>query len=187
MAEEKIAKVLAAAEQVFRRHGYRRVTMGDIAEAARMSRPALYLVYPSKEEIFGAVLKAYLAETLAEIRAGLEHDRAIEKKLAFAFDVWCVRPYEMIRAWPEAGDLLDSGHAFATEHVDAAFAEFDAIVAQLLKPLVGRQTRVKQSAPQLARLMTGAALGFKQTAKDVAQLRQLLAGQIALVLVGLRS
>ena len=185
MAEEKIEKVLAAAGDLFRRYGYRRVTMGDIAEAARMSRPALYLVYPSKEEVFGAVLKAYMDGALAEIRAGIAADDAIERQLAFAFDVWCVRPYELVRASPEAADLLESGHAFAADVVDAGFAAFDAILAHLLKPLVHRQTRVRLSALQLARLMTSAALGFKQSAKDTAQLRHLIAGQIGIVLAGL--
>ena len=56
MSEHKREAVLAAARQVFMRYGYRRVTMGDIADAAKMSRPALYLVIPSKEEIFTAVV-----------------------------------------------------------------------------------------------------------------------------------
>jgi len=45
----KREKVLEAALGVFLRYGYKRVTMNDIAEAARISRPALYLVFDSKD------------------------------------------------------------------------------------------------------------------------------------------
>ena len=38
-------KVLAAARGIFLRYGFKRVTMNDIAEAASISRPALYLVF----------------------------------------------------------------------------------------------------------------------------------------------
>jgi AcrR family transcriptional regulator len=59
MAHEKTEHVIAAARKVFLRYGYRRVTMGDLAEAAQMSRPALYLVFPSKEQIFTVLIGYY--------------------------------------------------------------------------------------------------------------------------------
>ena len=68
MVEHKEAKVIAAATQVFMRYGYRRATMGDIAEAAGISRPALYLVFSSKEEILTAVLARVFTAALEEIR-----------------------------------------------------------------------------------------------------------------------
>ena len=52
MASDKKSRILAAARDVFIRYGYKRVTMGDIAKAAGMSRPALYLVFQCKPEIF---------------------------------------------------------------------------------------------------------------------------------------
>ncbi|HEY8129307.1 MAG TPA: helix-turn-helix domain-containing protein, partial [Hyphomicrobium sp.] len=76
---------LAAARQVFLRYGYRRVTMGDIADAAKMSRPALYLVIPSKEEIFTAVLAQTFSEMLEEIRGGIGSFQTARDKLTFAF------------------------------------------------------------------------------------------------------
>jgi len=60
-------KVLTAARDVFIRYGYKRVTMNDIAEAAGISRPALYLVFESKEEIFKSVYEHFVKQTLSEI------------------------------------------------------------------------------------------------------------------------
>jgi AcrR family transcriptional regulator len=53
-------KILAAALDVFVRYGYKRVTMNDIAAAAGISRPALYLVFESKEDIFKGVYEHWV-------------------------------------------------------------------------------------------------------------------------------
>ena len=57
--DERAAKrerVADAALIVFQRYGFARTTMSDIAEAVGMSRPALYLLFPNKEEIFAAAV-----------------------------------------------------------------------------------------------------------------------------------
>jgi AcrR family transcriptional regulator len=54
MADEKLTRTVEAAGEVFLRYGYARTTMGDIAKAAGMSRPALYLLFPGKEQVFSA-------------------------------------------------------------------------------------------------------------------------------------
>ncbi len=182
----KSGRVIEAAKRVFLKHGYRRVTMADIALEAAMSRPALYLVYPSKAEIFAACLADEFAASLGEIRATLERRATPEQNLRAAFDVWCVRPFEAVLASPDAKDLLESGRTIAPEVVDPHFAAFEQLVAQQLTPLVRAQSRVRLSAIQIARLMVAATLGFKQTAEDAVQLRQMIAGLIALVLASLR-
>jgi AcrR family transcriptional regulator len=67
--------------------------MGDIAEAARRSRPALYLVFSSNEEILTAVMARLFTAVLDDIRQGLARFATAKEKLTFAFDVWCVRPF----------------------------------------------------------------------------------------------
>ena len=52
MGQEKDDQIIEAATSVFLRYGFRRTTMGDIAEAAGVSRPALYLRFCNKEHIF---------------------------------------------------------------------------------------------------------------------------------------
>ena len=50
--EEKREAVFEAASEVFSRYGFRRTSMNDIAEAAGISRPALYLMFDNKEDLF---------------------------------------------------------------------------------------------------------------------------------------
>src|SRR5580704_13856017 len=115
MVSKSQEKVIEAAKQVFMRYGYKRVTMADIAEAAGMSRPALYLVFPSKEEIFTALLTRVFAAALDEIRQGLGRWPTAREKLSLAFEVWAVRPFEMTLASPDGKDLYESSYQFATE------------------------------------------------------------------------
>lgn len=185
MAERKEEDVVAAATRVFQRYGYKRVTMGDIAEAAHMSRPALYLVFPSKEEIFRAVVARMFTAMLDEIRQGLSRFATTEEKLTFAFDVWCVRPFEIILASPDAKDLLQSSYEFATEVTAKVAADFVAILAEVLEPLAIIQGRVDLSALQIAHILARAVLGFKESATDAGQLRQTIAGLITIVLASL--
>ena len=48
-------RVLDGAMRVFLSYGYQRVTMDDIAKTAEMSRPALYLLFKNKADIYRAI------------------------------------------------------------------------------------------------------------------------------------
>jgi AcrR family transcriptional regulator len=174
MAHEKTEVVLAAARKVFLRYGYRRVTMGDLAEAAQLSRPALYSVFPSKEQIFIELLSRSVAERFDEIRKGIPRFKTVEEKLAFAFEVWCVHPFELIQSSPDAADLLESTQAFAAEVNARAAADFEGLLAELLEPVVRKQKALKLSPHHIARILRTSAHGFKSAAKDSADLRQLI-------------
>jgi TetR/AcrR family transcriptional regulator of autoinduction and epiphytic fitness len=184
MAERK-EDVIAAATQVFLRYGYKRVTMRDLAEAAHLSRPALYLVFPSKDELFTAVLRRAFTAMLDEIRQGLSRLATPKEKLMFAFEIWCVRLFETIQASPDAKDLLESSYEFAAKVTTQANADFEALLAEVLQPLVRQSTGLKLSSAQVAHILTSAAPGFKASAKNSGQLRELIAGLIAIVLASL--
>jgi AcrR family transcriptional regulator len=187
MAGKTEEEVIAAAKQVFMRYGYKRVTMADIAEAAHMSRPALYLVFPSKEEVFRAVATRIFTEMIDEIRQGLERFATADKKLTFAFEVWNVRGFELVQASPDAKDLYESSYQFAAEVTTKAATDFVAILAEVLEPLVRRQTKVGLFSVQIAQMLTSAVPGFKSSVKTTKQLREMIAGLITIVLASLES
>ena len=62
--------------------------MADIAQAAGLSRPTLYLEFPDKDAIFHAVVDAMVADKLTEIRQGLPGYRGFKAKLRFACEAW---------------------------------------------------------------------------------------------------
>ena len=59
-------RILDAAMLVFRRHGFRRSSIEQAAEAAGLTRQALYHHFKSKEDLFRAVIERLYGQALAE-------------------------------------------------------------------------------------------------------------------------
>ncbi len=187
MMQTKEEKILTAARGVFMRYGFKRATMSDLADAAQMSRPALYLIFSSKEEVFRSLVTQVFNELLCEVREGLsKHDDVIDK-LTFAFEVWCVRPFEMTQVSPDAKDILDSGYEFAAEITSQAFSDFETILSAVIQPIISSQAEKKLSSDQLAHILATAVQGFKESATSVVQLRQMIEGLITIVVAGLQN
>src|SRR5260370_31050255 len=125
MKDEKELRVIQAAKTVFLRYGFRRVTMQDVADEAAISRPALYLIYPNKEEILKAAARQVASESMATIRNGLSRFPAIERKLNFAFDGWTARTFELILNAPDAKDVIECSHGFARQTIDEIDADIE--------------------------------------------------------------
>ncbi len=68
-AETKVRAILAAAEELFEQHAYADVSMRDIAEAAEVTTGALYHYFPSKEQLYNDMMRAYFSRVR---RASLE-------------------------------------------------------------------------------------------------------------------
>ena len=57
-AEQTRLRILDAAYKLFRRQGYNRVTMDDIAEAAKLTKRTLYHHFNSKDQLLADVLES---------------------------------------------------------------------------------------------------------------------------------
>lgn len=64
-------QILDVATRLFRRHGYEGTSMEMIARAARVTRPVVYTCYPSKRELFRALLDREERRLLQQIMAAL--------------------------------------------------------------------------------------------------------------------
>src|SRR5271156_1284765 len=60
-------KLLAAAEKIFARTGYEAARLEDIAAAAGYTRGAFYANFDSKEDIFFALLEAWVSEKIRSV------------------------------------------------------------------------------------------------------------------------
>jgi AcrR family transcriptional regulator len=187
MRDAKKAKVLEAAQSVFFRYGFRRTTMGDLASAAGVSRPALYLLYCNKEQVFEAVLRDFLARTLAELREGLKAPSSAEEKLRLAFELWAVRPFGLLMATPDAKELIDCSFEFARDAIEQGTAAFEAELTAILTPLHAQASDQTLTPEQIAGILTRAVHGFKESAQDPESLRAMIEGLLKMVLGSLRT
>jgi AcrR family transcriptional regulator len=183
----KRERILTSAGRVFLKYGFKRATMGRIAKVAQVSRPAVYLIFPSKEEAFNAVLEGILRRMLDDIHRGINGFTDTRGKLLFAFEVWYVHPVQLAQISPHAKDLYDTHYEFAEEVTTMALSVLARLVADLLEPAVRKQTRVKLSSDQVAEVLMGAIAGFKNMAKTTKELRRLTGNLLTVVLASLQE
>jgi AcrR family transcriptional regulator len=176
MSEKYRDQIIDAATNAFIRHGYRRVTMGDLAKEAGISRPTLYSVFASKEDVFTAVAEQMMQGTLAEIRERVAELDPLAEKLDAVFEIWVVRSYELIHQLPDAKELIECTQAFSQEVIEAAYAELEAVLLSIIEPNAAPGVRPQQ----LAHTLAASVRGIKEAARDVDDLRELLSGLVAM-------
>jgi AcrR family transcriptional regulator len=178
----KEEKVLTAAQACFFRYGFRKTRMEEIAHAAGISRPALYLVYSSKEDVFRALLERVLRSHVTDIKAGVVRHADPLDQLAFAFEVWCVRSFEAVQKAPDAADLLENSREVAAREWSRWEGEFEAVVRALLEPALAGRSPSGLSPAEVAHLLITAIPGFKSSAESAAQLRRDIRGLLTMAL-----
>src|SRR4051812_15912978 len=104
--ETKVDKILNATFELFHQHGFKKVTMSDIAEAAQMSRPTLYAAFSSKEAIISAITDRQADRCHAETLAKMPRAKTLEAQLTLIFDVWVIVPFSSVIDSPNGVDLL---------------------------------------------------------------------------------
>jgi AcrR family transcriptional regulator len=76
-----VRDIIDTARGLFKKSGFKKTTMGDIARSLGKAKSSLYYYYPSKEDIFTAVLHAEMDELLTQIHQSIHHARTSKEKL----------------------------------------------------------------------------------------------------------
>jgi AcrR family transcriptional regulator len=175
MTDDKKSKILAAARSVFLSYGFKRVNMNDIAEAAGVSRPALYVLFKNKEEIFIAAYLRWVEETIAQVEAAMAKTTSPMEKIARAFEIWSVGPFELTMASPAAQELLDCNFLFAQAARKQGDSTFEATIAPVVAHLSETLPAASLIAPgRIAHVLVSAVRGFKQASATPDDMRGLI-------------
>jgi AcrR family transcriptional regulator len=76
-----VRDIIDTARGLFKKSGFKKTTMGDIARSLGKAKSSLYYYYPSKEDIFEAVLHAEMDELLEQIHQSIRHAATSKEKL----------------------------------------------------------------------------------------------------------
>jgi len=76
-----ITEILAGAKKLFGKHGLKKTTMEDIAAAAGKGKSTLYYYFPSKKEIFEAVVESEMKNVVKSLREAVNAARKAKDKL----------------------------------------------------------------------------------------------------------
>jgi AcrR family transcriptional regulator len=160
-ADDRRRRLLEAARVTFLRFGFKKTSMGEVARAADVSRQALYLHFPTKEEMFRSAVRYFLETGLAGASARLGDDQPVEKKLSGGFDEWVGRYVGMVGA--DVADLEVASKrlvgSLIVEHEEAFVDMVTKTIRGSGLPRAYRPRGLK--ARQLAEMLCATARGLK--------------------------
>jgi AcrR family transcriptional regulator len=171
--------VLSSALPTFARFGYRKTSMDEIARAAHISRPGLYFLFDSKEELFRAAVGRALAEDLADVERVLgESDRPIRERLLDSFDRWAGR-YIGPMSRDIAAVIEENPELLGEIVVDTPQRFADLVTNALVSPASGVTAEI---AAALAQTMISTSIGIKYQVQDRGAYGERLAVAVDLLL-----
>jgi AcrR family transcriptional regulator len=182
---EKHLKIIQAAQQLFVRYGYHKVSMSDIAKASGMSRPSLYAAFANKEAVISALVALHLEDNHAQTARRLQPDQDLRTQLACLFEIWIIAPFASVIDFDYGKDFMAETARQAPEAIDQIYDQFAHYVTTLLTPHV--RPAAPLSAADLARILALATKGLKNTSVQLADLQRLTQGLITMVLATLQS
>jgi AcrR family transcriptional regulator len=150
--------VLTAALDTFARLGYRKTSMEDVARAGAISRPGLYLLFGSKQELFTAAVTRALDRSLAAA-TGVVADttRPLRDRLLDAFDQWTGR---------YIGAMSREVNSMASEYADMlgpAVAEYPRRFAEVLSAALAESLDAPKAhrSAAIAQTLISTSIGIK--------------------------
>ncbi|MBD1542327.1 TetR/AcrR family transcriptional regulator [Arthrobacter sp. IA7] len=143
--DERRAQLLAAAQEVFVANGYHGAAMDEIAETAHVSKPVLYQHFPSKRELYLALLDSHL-EALTELMLGAMSSTTDNKE----------RVQAVMRAYFRFIDSDDQAHRLVFESdlindadVSSRLETFNKTFAEAIARIIAEDTKLPLMEAQL--------------------------------------
>ena len=159
--EVRERQMLDAAVVGFARHGYQAASMDEIAEAAGVSKPLVYLYLKSKEDLFAACLRRERAALVEAVRGGTqERDVSAEQQLWKGLCAFFAHTAARPDGWAMLHRATAQGEPFARE-----VAGMRAEITELVRLLLSRAAMdagcdsefAEREVSGLAHAMVGAA------------------------------
>jgi AcrR family transcriptional regulator len=183
--DPKDAAILHAAFEAFARYGLRRTSMADIAKGAGMSRPALYLHYSGKEDIFNALVRIHFERSEKAVAQVIATPGAPAETLLAVFHAIDGDAVEAMLNSPHADEILSENSPFSQAAVQEAQARITDHIAGWIETGVaeGRMHLQGFSATprEIADTIMAAKFGIKAFAKGFADYRAAEARLAALI------
>lgn len=151
------AQLLGAARQVFVSQGYHAAAMDDIADVAGVSKPVLYQHFPSKLELYLALVEAGARQLVATVRQSLDNTRDNSMRVQAAVAGY----FDFIDDSAEFFRLLFEGDLVNDDEVLARVQNADDQCADLLAGVICEDTGL--SYPE-GRLLAFGLMGMAHTA-----------------------
>ena len=177
--EDKIAE---AAIGIILRYGMARTTMNDVAQEAGISRQTLYAIFASKDELLRATIRFLANRTVRDIEADFARTSELSERMDAVIHHIAVRSFELLRASPDADDIVSGFNSACKEELEGGSARYRALIEQMLRPYDKNIVAAGMSLTELADFIQKSTLTIKHEAKDMAHVNALAKTLKAMVL-----
>ena len=161
--------ILTAAWNAFAAYGYRKTSMDDIARGADMSRPALYLHYRNKQDIFRTLAQLHFDHACVAVATALAATGTPSDQLTAAFMAQGGKVLEVMLNSPHGMELLDTTTATAADIVLDGEARLQEEFAMWLTRLEATDHgHLNGSAHEVAATLLAGLKGLKMAGTDYA-------------------
>jgi AcrR family transcriptional regulator len=139
-------RIVRAAAEIYREHGYERAGMNDIARRLGMTAPALYWYFRSKEDILVAFLEHTIADLIEFVRSFVHSTDARQRlwEFVYAYVLWQLQQRELSAAYERIyalGHLRNSLPERPRQRIKALEREFYGTCRDLVTAVQGKQGR----------------------------------------------
>ena len=152
--------------------------MNDIAKSAGISRPALYLMFENKEDLFQGLAAHRLDQAIDSALSMLQGNGKIADRFLESLLVFEQIFYEPIADSPHGTELMDISLSLASEIMTKKLARFHAALTKSLSEAEARGQITFARAPMKQRafveLLFTALTGVKKRALNRAEFRKLV-------------
>lgn len=152
--DERRAQLLASALEVFVNHGYHGAAMDEIAETAKVSKPVLYQHFPSKRELYLALLDSHLEALTKMLLAALNSTTDNDLRVQAAIKAY----FEFMANDDQAHRLVFESDLVNDPEVAARLEKFNANYADAIGAVIAEDTKLPPvEAALLGRALAGMA------------------------------
>lgn len=177
-------RALRTAEELFKKVGFRAVTMELVAREADVAKATLYSYFKNKDELYLAVCARMAGILRAAVEAALaKPDASLDARLADAV-IAKQRPiFALVRGSAHAEELFTYTHSLAGE----IFAELDRAMLEMLRAAMADDAELAPNAPQLARTLYFGSGELARRSATAAEMEAELGAFAGAYLAGVRA
>jgi AcrR family transcriptional regulator len=177
-------RVIRAAEELFKKVGFRAVTMELVAREANVAKATLYSYFKNKDELYVAVC-ARMARILkgSVEQALMKPDTPLDDRLADAVIAKHRPVFTLVRASPHAAELFSYTHSMAGE----IFANLDVETLEMFRAAMACDPELAPNAEQLARALYFGSAPLANRSESTSQMELEVGAFARVYLAGVRA
>jgi len=153
--DERRTQLLASALQVFVSNGYHGAAMDEIAETAKVSKPVLYQHFPSKRDLYLALLDSHLASLTALLLSALNSTTDNKMRVQATMKAY----FQFMANDDQAHRLVFESDLVNDPEVAARLEKFNSEYADAIGAVIAEDTKL---APLESALLGRALAGMAQ-------------------------